>query len=337
MKNLSSALVVGLLTLFALASSTAATTLGAAALQEDAAAQDSASDDVGASAQKATAAAEGLRDMLIEFLSSTLGVPAGVAALISKVAIFLAILILFKILSSVAKKLVGGALNRSNLAPTKLLHEFLTGTAAKLVLAIGLVMALAAVGINVAPLLAGVGVLGFVVGFALQDTLGNFAAGVMILLYRPFDVGDAVTAGGVTGKVKSMSLVSTTICTPDNQVQIVPNGKIWGGVITNVTANDTRRVDLVASIGYSDDIEKAEEVLAKILDQHELVLKDPAPVIKVNELADSSVNLVVRPWCKTSDYWNVHWDLTKAIKTEFDKSDINIPYPQQNVYLHRVG
>lgn len=287
-------------------------------------------------ADGASDAAADLRDMVVEFLADTLGVPQPVAELIGKIAVFILILIVFKILASIAAGIVGGALSKSKLKPTQLLLDFLKGTTSKLVMAIGIVMALGAVGVNIAPLLAGLGVLGFVVGFALQDTLGNFAAGVMILLYRPFDVGDVVTAGGITGSVKSMNLVSTTIGTPDNQVQIVPNGQIWGGVITNVTANDTRRVDLVAGIGYSDDIDKAEAVLKRIVEGHELVLKDPAPVIKVHELADSSVNLIVRPWTKTSDYWAVYWDLTKAIKIEFDKEGINIPFPQRDVHLYKV-
>jgi len=281
-------------------------------------------------------AAAGLRDMVVDFLADTLGVPTGVAELIGKVAVFILILIVFKILASVAASIVGGALSKSKMKPTQLLLDFLKGTTSKLIMAIGFIMALGAIGVNVGPLLAGLGVLGFVVGFALQDTLGNFAAGVMILLYRPYDVGDFVTAGGVTGSVKSMNLVSTTLGTPDNQVQIVPNGQIWGGVITNVTANDTRRVDLVAGIGYGDDMDKAEAVLRRIVESHDKVLAEPAPVIKVHELADSSVNLIVRPWTKTSDYWAVYWDLTKAIKAEFDKEGINIPFPQRDVHLYKV-
>ena len=124
--------------------------------------------------------------------------------------------------------------------------------------------------------------------------------------------------------------------TPDNQRIIVPNGSIWGGTITNITANDTRRVDLTAGIGYDDDIDKAEAVLARIVESHEKVLKDPAPVIKLHELADSSVNFVVRIWSNTSDYWDVYWDVTKAIKVEFDKEGISIPYPQQDVHMHEV-
>jgi len=191
--------------------------------------------------------------------------------------------------------------------------------------------------VDVAPLLAGVGVVGFVLGFALQDTLANFAAGFMILLNRPYDVGNVVTAAGVTGSVESMSLVSTTLKTPDNQRIIVPNGSIWGGVIQNVTSQETRRVDLIFGCGYEDDISKAQAVLEDIVSSHELVLKDPAPVIRLHELADSSVNFIVRPWTKTSDYWAVYWDLTRTVKERFDSEGLSIPYPQQDVHMHQVA
>lgn len=302
----------------------------------DAAAEVAEPDTIGDSTQAASAAAQGASEYVTSMLADTLGVPEGIAAIIGKAIVFVLILIIFKIIATIAASIVGGALSKSKLKPTQLLLDFIKGTTSKLIMAIGFIMALAVVGLDVAPLLAGLGVLGFVVGFALQDTLGNFAAGVMILLYRPYDVGDVVTAGGVTGSVKSMNLVSTTLGTPDNQVQIVPNGQIWGGVITNVTANETRRVDLVAGIGYDDDIEKAEAVLERIVKSHDKVLAEPAPVIKVHELADSSVNLIVRPWTKTSDYWAVYWDLTRAIKMEFDKEAISIPFPQRDVHLHKV-
>ena len=215
----------------------------------------------------------------------------------------------------------------------QLLKDFFVNVVTKVVMIAGLLIGLMVLNVPIAPLLAGIGVLGFVVGFALQDTLGNFAAGIMLLLYRPYDVGDVVTAGGVTGKVTSMSLVSTTIGTPDNQVQTVPNGTIWGGVITNVTANDTRRVDLTMGIGYDDDIDKAEAVIREVVTSHELVLKDPEPAIKLNNLGESSVDFIVRPWTKTGDYWTVYWDLTKALKQRFDKEGISIPYPQRDIHI----
>ncbi|MCB1809038.1 MAG: mechanosensitive ion channel family protein, partial [Candidatus Competibacteraceae bacterium] len=154
-------------------------------------------------------------------------------------------------------------------------------------------------------------------------------------LYRPYDVGDYVSVAGVSGTVEDMSLVSTTLRLPDNQIVIVPNGQIWGDVITNVTGTDKRRVDLVFGIGYDDDIQAAQDVLEDIINKHPQVLKEPAPVVRLHELADSSVNFVVRPWSKTSDYWAVYWDITRAVKERFDQADISIPYPQQDVHIRQ--
>ena len=164
------------------------------------------------------------------------------------------------------------------------------------------------VGVNVGALLAVIGGASFIIGFALQDTLGNFASGVMLLIYRPFDVGDVVEVGGVNGKIDSVSLVSTTIRTFDNKVVLVPNRNVWGQVITNASASDTRRVDMIFGIGYEDDADKARSILERIVSRHELVLEDPEPVIQLHELADSSVNFICRPWVNTDDYWQVHWD-----------------------------
>ena len=196
---------------------------------------------------------------------------------------------------------------------------------------IGVLMALSQVGISLGPMLAGLGVAGFVVGFALQDSLSNFAAGGMILIYRPYDVDDFVEIAGAAGLVKKMSLVSTTIATFDNQTLVVPNSKIWGDVIKNVTAQKVRRVDLEFGIGYSDDVEHAERVLEDILDKNEMVLKKPEPMIKLHALADSSVNFAVRPWVKTDDYWDVYWDITREVKMRFDREGISIPFPQRDV------
>lgn len=310
----------------------AETTATEEVVEEPKSAEDQAAEKLDAAKQQADA----LIEVVNTFLAETLGVPTAVAGVIAKVVIFLVILLVAKILAGVASGLVRGAMNRSKLNATTLLKDFAAGTAGKVVFFLGFLIALTALGVNIGPFLAAFGVLGFVIGFALQDTLGNFASGVMILLYKPYDVGDVVSAGGVTGKVSDMNLVSTLFKTPDNQNIIVPNGQIWGGTITNITANDTRRVDLTAGIGYSDDIEKAEQVLMDLVTSHPLVLSDPAPVIKLHELADSSVNFVVRPWSKTSDYWTVYWDLTREIKLRFDKEDISIPFPQRDVHLHKV-
>ncbi len=255
--------------------------------------------------------------------------------LLIKVVLFVAILVIFKILAGLVRKLVRRAVSSSKLDISELLQDFFVSVAAKLTMVIGFLVALSQFGVEIGPLVAGLGVAGFVVGFALQDSLGNLAAGLMILLYRPFDVGDFIDAAGMTGKVEAMSIASTTLLTVDNQLLIIPNSKIWGDVIRNVTAKDTRRVDLIFGIGYEDSIPKAEAILREIVQNHELVLKDPEPVIKLHNLGDSSVDFVVRPWAKTSDYWDVYWDVTREVKERFDSEGISIPYPQTDVHLHQ--
>jgi small conductance mechanosensitive channel len=250
-----------------------------------------------------------------------------------KLLVFLFILWVALWLSRLTRRLVTEGLNRSKLNVSQLLQRMIVSTAAGLVLLLGLLFGLAQLGISVGPALAGLGIAGFIVGFALQDTLGNFASGMMILLYRPYDVGDLIEAGGVFGKVSSMSLVNTTVLTVDNQTLVVPNSKIWGDVIKNVTAQNIRRVDMVFGIGYSDDIPKAEKVLTEILGDHEKVLEDPASVVRLHTLNESSVDFIVRPWVKTEDYWDVYWDVTRAVKMRFDEEDISIPFPQRDVHF----
>lgn len=220
---------------------------------------------------------------------------------------------------------------------SKLLQAFIVMVIYWLTLAIGLMVVLGALGVNIAPLFALLGGASFILAFAMQDTLGNLAAGIMIMLNHPFDEGDYVTVAGTGGTVQSVSVVSTTVVTPDNQVIVIPNSKVWGDIITNVTASETRRVDLVFGIGYNDSIEDAQRVLEETVAAHPLVLRDPEPVIRVNELADSSVNFVVRPWVDSSDYWTVYWDLTRQVKERFDKAGISIPFPQSDMHLHVSG
>jgi len=218
-----------------------------------------------------------------------------------------------------------------------LLKKFFASAVRKAVMLIGVIVALSMLEIDIGPFLAGLGVAGFVLGFALQGTLSNFASGLMILMYRPYDVGQIIDAAGVKGVVDSMNLVSTTIKTFDNQIVVIPNGEIWGGVITNVTGSTTRRVDMKFGISYSDDIAKAAKILEDIVSKHELVLKDPAPVVRLHELGDSSVNFICRPWVKTADYWTVHWDVTRAVKERFDKEGVSIPFPQRDVHLYQTA
>jgi small conductance mechanosensitive channel len=215
-----------------------------------------------------------------------------------------------------------------------LLRRTLISMAFNGVLALAVVVALWQLGISLGPMLAGLGVVGFIVGFAMQDSLANFAAGMMILIYRPYDVGDQVEVAGVLGKVQNMSMVSTTVLTLDNQKLMLPNAKIWGDVIKNVTDQDVRRVDMTFGISYGDDIARAEAVLEDILKSHEKVLASPEPVVRLHKLGDSSVDFVVRPWVKTEDYWDVYWDVTRSVKLRFDAAGISIPFPQRDVHVH---
>jgi small conductance mechanosensitive channel len=248
--------------------------------------------------------------------------------------VFLVIVIAFFFLARVVRRVVKKAVSSSRLRLSQLMQRIIVSTAGNAIIVLGLLIALSQLGFSLGPILAGLGIVGFIVGFALQDTLANFAAGLMILAYRPFDVGDMVEASGVFGKVNAMNLVSTTILTIDNQTLVVPNGKIWGDVIKNVTAQTMRRVDMVFGVSYTDDIPHTEKVLREIVDEHPKVLDDPEPVIKLHNLGESSVDFVVRPWVKTDDYWDVFWDVTREVKLRFDREGISIPFPQRDVHYY---
>ena len=226
-----------------------------------------------------------------------------------------------------AKLFASSPLHLSSLAET-----MITKTTRNAIVFVGLLIALSQLGVSLGPVLAGLGIAGFIVGFALQDTLSNFASGVLILIYRPFDIGDYVSAGGVTGRVSNMSLVNTTFKTPDNETLIVPNNKVWQDVIKNTTAQHTRRVDLTFGISYSDDIDRAREILLDVAQNYDAVLAEPPTDVRVNELADSSVNLLLRPWVRTSDYWDTYWDLMELVKKRFDAEGITIPFPQRDIH-----
>ena len=251
------------------------------------------------------------------------------------VLLFALIVFVFYKLANLAQMLVERALDGAEIELSLLLRRMVRLVVRNTILFLGVLIALAQVGISLGPLLAGLGVVGFIVGFALQDTLSNFAAGMLILIYRPFDVDDFVEVGGVSGKVSHMSLVNTTILTLDNQTIVVPNGKIWGDVIKNVTAQKARRIDMVFGISYSDDIPKTEKILQEILESHDSVLDDPEPIVRVHELGDSSVNFAVRPWVKTDDYFETYWAITRAVKMRFDEEGISIPFPQTDVHLYK--
>ncbi|MEZ4388893.1 MAG: mechanosensitive ion channel [Candidatus Krumholzibacteriia bacterium] len=188
-------------------------------------------------------------------------------------------------------------------------------------------------GVQTASIVAVLGAASFAVGLALQGSLANFAAGVMILLFRPFKVGDYVEVGGVAGSVKSIAIFSTIMATPDNVRIEVPNGKIYGDIIKNYGGYDTRRIDLVVGVGYGDDLGQAIKVITEVVHKDSRILAEPAPQIAVAELADSSVNLVVRPWVNGADYWDCRFDLTRGIKEALDAHGIEIPFPQRTVTM----
>ena len=227
------------------------------------------------------------------------------------------------------------ALARGKTDPT--LIGFVTNLVRVALLAFVVIASLSQLGIQTAGFVAVIGAAGLAVGFALQGSLSNFASGVMLLVFRPVRVGDYVEAGGTAGSVMEIGIFTTVMHTPDNKKVIVPNAQVTGGTITNYSANATRRVDLVASIGYGDDIPKAKAVLERIVKAHELVLADPAPQVEVSALGESSVDIVVRPWVNTGDYWRVYFDLTQSIKTEFDREGISIPFPQRDVHLRQAA
>ena len=250
--------------------------------------------------------------------------------LITAIAIFVIGRWIAKAITGLLRK----AMKRAN--ADDMLVGFLGNIAYGLLLTFIVIAALSQIGIETTSLAAILAAAGLAIGLALQGSLSNFAAGVMIIIFRPFSKGDYVEAAGTAGSVHDINIFTTTLKTPDNKTVIVPNSSVTGGNITNFSAESKRRVDLVFGIGYNDDIKKAKNVLEQVLAADERVLQDPAPVVAVSELADSSVNFVVRPWVKTSDYWDVLWDTTEAVKEAFDKEGISIPFPQQDVHMHDI-
>jgi len=219
---------------------------------------------------------------------------------------------------------------------TQLLIEFVNRVSKLLLLIVLFLIAVSVLGIDVGAGLVSISVVfGFVFGFAFQDMLGNLAAGFMIALTKPFKIGDYVDAAGVSGSIQHVGVSNTTLLTIDNKKIILPNSKLWGDAITNYTAMNTRRIDLTVGISYEDDIGKAIQTALYVIKDHPKILKDPAPLVAADELADSSVNIVIFPWVNTSDYWTVRRELVKQIKEAFDKADISIPYPQTDVHLFK--
>jgi len=249
-----------------------------------------------------------------------------------KIVLALVIYIVGKWIAKRITKVIRKLMDARDVDPT--LVNFLCNVVYAILLVAVILAALDTLGLPVTSLLAVVGAAGLAVGLALKDSLGNFASGVMLVMFRPFSKGDVVEVAGVTGKVEEVRIFSTIMTTPDNKQIIIPNGQVAADTITNYTANDQRRVDLVFGVGYDDDLKLAREVLTRICANHPKVLDDPATNIFVMNLGDSSVDFAVRPWAKTEDYWTVWGDLLEQGKMELEAAGCNIPYPQTDVHLH---
>ena len=218
----------------------------------------------------------------------------------------------------------------------KILETFVGNLAYFALMTFVIIASINQLGVQTTSLIAIMGAAGLAIGLALQGSLANFAAGVLIVMFRPYKVGDFVEAAGIAGAVVQVQILTTVLKTGDNKQIVVPNGQIMGSIITNYSANETRRVDMVVGVSYEDDLDKVRSTIEELVGADERILKDPACTIAVSELADSSVNFVVRPWVNTADYWGVKFDLTEAIKKRFDKEDISFPFPQQDVHLYKA-
>jgi len=248
-----------------------------------------------------------------------------------KIIAAIVIFIIGKWLSGVLSRAVGKAMERAK--TDQVLVKFVVNLAYAALLAFVVLAALAQLGIQTTSFIAIIGAAGLAIGLALQGSLSNFAAGVMLIIFRPFKVGDYIEAAGTAGSVEEIMIFSTKLKSPDNKQLYVPNGSIIAGTIVNYSAKSQRRVDLVFGCGYGDDIKKAKALLEAIVKENALVLDDPAPTIGVLELGDSSVNFAVRPWVNTSDYGAVRFQITEEVKQRFDQAGISIPFPQRDVHL----
>ncbi len=248
---------------------------------------------------------------------------------------FLAAILIFVIgkwIARIVSKVIEKVMLKANVEQT--LASFTKNIIYFLLLIFVIIAALNKLGVQTTSFIAIIGAAGLAVGLALQGSLANFAAGVMLILFKPFKAGDFIEAGGATGVVSEVQIFNTVLATPDNRKVVIPNSKVTGDNIVNYSALDKRRIDLVFGISYGDDIKKAKEALQRVVGSDSRVLKDPKPTIAVSELADSSVNLVCRPWVKPSDYWDVYFDTLEKGKIELEKSGITIPFPQSDVHLY---
>lgn len=251
------------------------------------------------------------------------------------IALAIVVFIVGRLIAKVLVKVLEGLLVRAKV--DTMLVEFIGSIASAALLLFVIIASLDMLGVNTTSLIAMLGAAGLAVGLALQGSLQNFASGVLLIIFRPFQVGNYIDAGGVSGTVEKITIFNTIMLTPDNREIIVPNAAVYGGTITNFSARATRRIDLVFGIGYGDDVKKARDIMAQTMESDERILKDPAPTVAVSELADSSVNFVVRPWVNASDYWDVKWDLTEKIKLAFDEQGVSIPFPQMDVHTDKAA
>lgn len=269
-----------------------------------------------------------MENLDIPALINDYALPWGLKILLALIIFYVGRMVVGVIVNSIRKLLLAREMD-------DILVSFLTSIIRWVLLLFVIVAALSQLGINTTSLVALLGAAGLAIGLSLQSSLSNFASGVMLIIFRPFTKGDFVEAGGATGVVESISIFTTTMTTPDNKEVIVPNGSILSNNITNYSARDTRRVDMVFGISYDDDIRKAKQLLEEIIAADDRVLKEPEPVIALSELADSSVNFIVRPWVSTVDYWGLLWDTTETVKLKFDEAGISIPYPQMDVHVDK--
>ncbi|MCW8107029.1 mechanosensitive ion channel [Alteromonas ponticola] len=249
------------------------------------------------------------------------------------IAMAILIFVIGRIIVSIVMRMVTKLMARSKY--DQMLIDFLESIISAILMLFVIVASLDQLGVDTTSLVAILGAAGLAIGLSLQDSLKNFAAGVMLLVFKPFKAGDFVEVAGTSGSVNKIGIFTSTLTTPDNKEIIIPNGKIYGDNITNYSAKHTRRVDMVFGIGYDDDLLKAKQILEEIVKQDERVLAEPAPLIAVSELGDSSVNFNVRPWVNTADVWPVKYAITEAVKLRFDEEGISIPYPQMDVHLHK--
>lgn len=263
----------------------------------------------------------------IENLWDTFIIPWGTHILLAALIFFVG-----KAVINLLIKLLKKGLNKAPVDP--MLANFVVSVSRALLLLIVIIATLSQLGVNTASLIALIGAAGLAIGLALQNSLQNFAAGVLLLIFKHFKVGDFVEIGGKMGTVESVGIFSTTLRTGDNKTLIMPNGAIYSGSITNYSTKPTRRVDMTFGIGYDDDIKKAKAILEQLVQEDERILEDPKPTIALSELGDSSINFIVRPWVNSSDYWGVFWDMNEKVKLAFDEAGISIPYPQMDVHLH---